>query len=198
MAHRITVTQLKCAVLDPQWRGKWLAGENPSTFVFSPMDQGTAAKGAVDNGAEPIGVVFGTKFHQETDRLANWLTSPAQLAAAAAIESADDLMEFLWRSSLQKFTDKLLVKGRGPEAMAFTERMRSYCKRLLDLKKRTKNFGKLAGRLCLLGRGHQRNSLAGRRLQRRTGRQSGRDPVSSEASPGSRRLQTEPRRTAEI
>ena len=140
MAHRITVTQLKCAVLDPQWRKKWLAGENPSTFVFSPVDQGTAAKGAVDNGAETIGVVFGTKFHQETDRLAKWLTSPAQLAAAAAIELVDDLLQFLWRSSLQEFTDKLLSKGRGPEAMAFTERMRSYCKRLLDVKKRTTNF----------------------------------------------------------
>jgi DNA segregation ATPase FtsK/SpoIIIE, S-DNA-T family len=132
MAHRITVTQLKCAVLDPAWRKKWLAGENPSTFVLPPASKGV--------GAESIGTVYGTKFHQETDRLAKWLTSDSQLAAAAAIESPDDLMQFLWRSSLQDFTDKLLERGRGTEAIAFTERLHGYCKRLINLKKRSKNF----------------------------------------------------------
>ncbi len=132
MAHRITVTQLKCAVLDPAWRKKWLAGENPSTFVFPPA--GNAA------GVEGIGAVYGTRFHQETDRLAKWLTSDSQLVAAAAIQSPDDLMQFLWRSSLQDFTDKLLEKGKGAEAVAFTERLRSYCRRLIDLKRRRKKF----------------------------------------------------------
>jgi FtsK/SpoIIIE family/FtsK alpha domain/PD-(D/E)XK nuclease superfamily len=133
MAHRITVTQLKCAVLDPAWRKRWLAGENPSTFVFMPARAGQSAQGG-------NGIVFGTRFHQETDRLAKWLTSSTQLAAAAAIDSPDDLMQFLWRSSLQDFTDKLLSKGEGEAAIAFTERMRSYCKRLIDLKKGTTNF----------------------------------------------------------
>jgi FtsK/SpoIIIE family/FtsK alpha domain/PD-(D/E)XK nuclease superfamily len=133
MAHRITVTQLKCAVLDPAWRRRWLAGEKPSTMVFSAADAGKSS----ESGS---GITFGTKFHQETDRLAKWLTSPAQLAPAAAIDSSDDLLQFLWRSSLQGFTDKLLSKGKGPAAIAFTERMRSYCKRVIDLKKRTANF----------------------------------------------------------
>ena len=44
MAHRITVTQLKCAVLDPAWRKRWLAGENPSTLVFSPAGAGKSAE----------------------------------------------------------------------------------------------------------------------------------------------------------
>ena len=133
MAHRITVTQLKCAVLDPAWRKRWLAGEKPSTLVFSPAGAGKSSEGG-------NGIAFGTRFHQETDRLAKWLTSPAQLATAAAINSPDELQQFLWRSSLQDFTDKLLSKGKGPAAIAFTERMRSYCKRLIDLKKRTANF----------------------------------------------------------
>jgi DNA segregation ATPase FtsK/SpoIIIE, S-DNA-T family len=130
MAHRITVTQLRCAVLDPAWRQRWLAGEKPSTLVFSPAGGG--------NGGN--GIVFGTRFHQETDRLAKWLTSPGQLEKAAAIKSSDDLLQFLWRLSLQDFTDKLLSNGKGPAALAFTERMRSYCKRLIALKKRTANF----------------------------------------------------------
>jgi S-DNA-T family DNA segregation ATPase FtsK/SpoIIIE len=133
MAHRITVTQLKCAVLDPAWRKRWLAGEKPSTWVFSLAGAGNGAQGSNS-------IAFGTRFHQETDRLAKWLTSPAQLATAAAIDSPDDLLQFLWRSSLQDFTDKLLSDGKGPAAVAFTERMRSYCKRLIDLKKRTPNF----------------------------------------------------------
>src|SRR5215813_2393133 len=133
MAHRITVTQLKCAVLDPAWRKRWLAGEKPSTLVFSPAGAGNGPQG--DNS-----IAFGTKFHQETDRLAKWLTCPDQLAKAAAIDSSDELLQFLWRSSLQDFTGQLLSKGKGPAAVAFTERMRSYCKRLIDLKKRTANF----------------------------------------------------------
>src|SRR5262249_14169414 len=107
MAHRITVTQLKCAVLDPAWRKRWLAGEKPTTLIFSPAG----------NGAQSTGAVFGTKFHNETDRLAKWLTGPPQLSAAA-VASADDLLQFLWRSSLQDFTGTLLEQGRGPEAIA--------------------------------------------------------------------------------
>lgn len=128
MAHqRITVTELKCAVLDPEWRKSWLAGEAPSTFFFSKSGNGN-------------GNVFGTKFHQETERLTKWLTSPAHLSRAAAIDSADELLDIVWGSSLQNFTDELLAKGRSVEAVAFTERMRSFCKRLIDLKKRTKSF----------------------------------------------------------
>jgi S-DNA-T family DNA segregation ATPase FtsK/SpoIIIE len=133
MAHRITVTQLKCAVLDPAWRKRWLAGEKPSTLILSPASIGKGPEGGND-------VAFGTRFHQETDRLAKWLTSPAELATAAAIDSPDDLLQFLWRSSLQDFTEKLLSKGKGPTAVAFTERMRSYCKRLIDLRRRTASF----------------------------------------------------------
>ena len=140
MAHRITVTQLKCAVLDPTWRMKWLAGENPSTMVFSPAGAAKSSEGGNGSSEGGNGIVFGTRFHQETDRLAKWLTSPAQLATAAAIDSPDDLLQFLWRSSLQDFTDKLLSKGKGSAAVAFTERMRNYCQRLIDLKKRTANF----------------------------------------------------------
>jgi hypothetical protein len=87
---RITVTQLKCAVADPAWRKAWLAGKIPSTFAF--------AKGV--NGR-----VFGTRFHQETDRLVKWLTSPEHLKEGAAIDSAEELLDIVWRSSLQGFTD---------------------------------------------------------------------------------------------
>jgi hypothetical protein len=53
MAHRITVTQLKCAVLDPAWRKRWLAGEKPSTLFFSPVGAGKSSEAG-------NGIAFGT------------------------------------------------------------------------------------------------------------------------------------------
>jgi RecB family exonuclease len=102
-----------------------LAGEASSTFNFSQNANGR---------------VFGTRFHKETNRLAKWLTSPAHLGEAAGIDSADRLLDIVWRSSLQSFTDELLAKGKGEEAVAFTNRMRSFCERLIDLRNRTKTF----------------------------------------------------------
>ncbi len=122
---RITVTQLKCAVLDPEWRRSFLEGKKPDTRSY----------------AQNYGLkVFGTRFHEETDRLAKWLTSREHLEEAAAIPSAEALLDVLWRISLQTFTDELLAKGNGDEAIAFIERIRSYCQRLIQLKARIVGF----------------------------------------------------------
>jgi hypothetical protein len=123
--RRITVTQLKCAVVDPQWRRSWIDGKQPSTFPTSP------------NGC---GTVFGTRFHQETERLVNWLVAPSNLVRAAAIESPDEILDVVWKASLQDFTDQLISNGRVELAAEFTARMRNFCARVLDLKKRTTKF----------------------------------------------------------
>jgi S-DNA-T family DNA segregation ATPase FtsK/SpoIIIE len=122
---RITVTQLKCAVLDPEWRRRWLAGKQPSTFTFSP------------SGASRV---FGTRFHQETEQLARWLSSREHLREAAAIDTEEGLLDILWRKSLQSFTDELLASGKAVEALDFTARIRAYCRRLIDLRNRTETF----------------------------------------------------------
>jgi S-DNA-T family DNA segregation ATPase FtsK/SpoIIIE len=126
MAHpRITVSQLKCAVLDPQWRRSWLEGKKPGTLTTS------------SNGQPKV---FGTRFHQETERLAKWLVSPANLGKAAAIDSPGELLDVAWSTSLQAFTDQLISQGKLEQAKAFTDRMRSFCARLVELRSRTKNF----------------------------------------------------------
>ena len=125
MAHRITVSQLKCAVVDPQWRRSWIDGKQPSTFAIGPSGQPK---------------VFGTRFHQETERLARWLVTPSNLVKAAAIRSPDELLDLVWTLSLQDFTDQLISQGKVEEAAAFTDRMRSFCGRLMDLKARTNDF----------------------------------------------------------
>jgi S-DNA-T family DNA segregation ATPase FtsK/SpoIIIE len=123
--HTITASELKFAVLDPDWRAKWLAGEKPTTRTFAPAGTMRA---------------LSVRFHKEAEKLVCWLTARDSLAAAANIDSADGLIEHLWATSLQALTDELFEHGRGEEAAAFTQRMRNFCVRLIDLKHRTKRF----------------------------------------------------------
>jgi FtsK/SpoIIIE family/FtsK alpha domain/PD-(D/E)XK nuclease superfamily len=121
----ITASELKFAVLDPDWRAKWIAGQKPSTRTFAPA--GTVRAMSV-------------RFHKEATELVGWLTGRESLAAAAKVDSAAGLIDHLWATSLQALTDKLFSQGRGDEAALFTERMRNFCARLIDLKHRTSHF----------------------------------------------------------
>jgi S-DNA-T family DNA segregation ATPase FtsK/SpoIIIE len=123
--HTITASELKFAVLDPDWRAKWLAGEKPSTRTFAPAGTMRA---------------LSVQFHKEAEKLVGWLTARDTLAAAAEIDSADVLIDHLWATSLQALADKLFEQGRGEEAAVFTERMRNFCARLIDLRSRAKRF----------------------------------------------------------
>ncbi len=126
MAHRrITVSQLRCAVVDARWRQDWLGGKSPTTFLVPANGQPN---------------VHGSRFHQETERLAKWLIAPKNLAEAARITSSRELLQIAWKLSLQEFADELIAQGKVEEAAVFTERMRSFCDRLIALKKRTRNF----------------------------------------------------------
>jgi S-DNA-T family DNA segregation ATPase FtsK/SpoIIIE len=126
MAHRrITVSQLRCAVVDARWRQDWLGGKSPTTFLVPANGQPN---------------VHGSRFHQETERLAKWLIAPKNLAEAARIASSRELPQIAWKLSLQEFADELIAQGKVEEAAVFTERMRSFCDRLIALKKRTRNF----------------------------------------------------------
>ncbi len=123
--HTITASELKFAVLDPDWRAKWLAGEKPSTRTFAPA--GTIRAQSV-------------QFHMEAEKLVVWLTARESLAAAAKIDSAEGLVDHLWATSLQALTDRLFARGRGKEAAIFAERMRNFCIRFIDLKRRVPHF----------------------------------------------------------
>jgi hypothetical protein len=83
---------------------------------------------------------LGLKFHKEAEKLVGWLTAPESLAAAARIDSTAGLVDHLWAMSLQTLTDKLLAQGRGEEAAMFTARMRNFCARLVELKRRAGRF----------------------------------------------------------
>ncbi|MGJ5176429.1 DNA translocase FtsK [Bradyrhizobium oligotrophicum] len=123
--HSITATELTFAVLDPEWRARWLRGEKPSTKSFAPA--GTAR-------------AMGVQFHKEVEKLVGWLTAPRSLKAAARIDTVEALVDHVWTTSLQDLTDKLFAAGRGEDAAAFTERMRHFCARLIALRTRTRGF----------------------------------------------------------
>jgi S-DNA-T family DNA segregation ATPase FtsK/SpoIIIE len=123
--HSITATELTFAVLDPDWRGKWLRNEKPSTKSFAPP--GTAR-------------AMGVKFHNEVEKLVGWLTARNSHQAAARLDSADALIDQVWATSLQSLTDRLFEAGRGEDAAVFTDRMRNFCIRLIELRRRTARF----------------------------------------------------------
>ena len=126
MAHRtISATELEFAVLEPDWRAKWLTGEKPSTRSFAPPGTPRA---------------LSLRFHKEAEALVGWLTGRKSLAVAAGVDSAAGLIDHLWASSLQAMTDELFAAGRNEEAALFVERMRVFCGRLADLRRRTKRF----------------------------------------------------------
>jgi S-DNA-T family DNA segregation ATPase FtsK/SpoIIIE len=126
MAYRsISVTKLTFAVLDPDWRASWLKGVSPSTQSYAPP--GTAR-------------AMGVEFHKEAETLVGWLTARESIQTAARLDSADALMDHLWGTSLQAFTDKLFEAGRGEDAAVFTERLRNFCIRLIDLRRKTVQF----------------------------------------------------------
>jgi S-DNA-T family DNA segregation ATPase FtsK/SpoIIIE len=123
--HSITATELTFAVLEPDWRARWLKGEKPSTLSFAPIGTPRA---------------LGVQFHREVEKLVAWLTAPESFEAAARINSADALLDRLWAASLQALTDRLFEAGRGEDAALFTERMRNFCIRLVELRGRTARF----------------------------------------------------------
>ncbi|UFZ07961.1 PD-(D/E)XK nuclease family protein [Bradyrhizobium ontarionense] len=126
MAHySITATELTFAVLDPEWRARWLRDEKPSTKSFAPA--GTAR-------------AMGVQFHKEVEKLVGWLTARGSLKTAARIDTVDALVDHVWTTSLQELTDKLFAAGRGEDAAAFTERMRHFCARLIALRQQTRSF----------------------------------------------------------
>lgn len=126
MAHRsITASELKCCALDRDWLRRWRAGEKPSTFTFAPPGTPNA---------------MSREFHREARRLVDWLVSPEAAPDAARIVSPAVLLDRLWTTSLQAFTDDLFANGRGEEALLFTARMQTFCTRLIGLRERTENF----------------------------------------------------------
>ena len=121
----ISVSQLKCAVLDPAWRQEYRAGNKPSTMSFAPAGQLQ---------------VFGTKFHSEADKIVAWLLSQPKSAWDALTLDGDEFWQFVHDTFVGDFLESTANEGKVEEAMGFAERMRTFCNRIVFLRQRAKNF----------------------------------------------------------
>jgi S-DNA-T family DNA segregation ATPase FtsK/SpoIIIE len=121
----ISVSQLKCAVLDPAWRREYLAGNKPSTMSFPPAGQLQ---------------VFGTRFHSEADKIVAWLLSQPKSTWDTLTLDGDTFWQFVHDTFVGDFLESTANEGKAEEAMAFAERMRTFCDRIVFLRRRAKSF----------------------------------------------------------
>jgi S-DNA-T family DNA segregation ATPase FtsK/SpoIIIE len=121
----ISVTQLKCAVLDLAWREAYAAGKNPPTMSFAPPGQLQ---------------VFGTRFHADADRIVAWLLAQPKPAWDSLTKDSDALWQFVHDTFVGDFLESTANEGKVEESVAFAERMMTFCDRLVHLRKRTRKF----------------------------------------------------------
>jgi len=122
--RRMTVSQLKCAVADPEWRRKWLAGQRPSTRSFAPP------------GALPV---YGTLFHEIVEAFVEWLVGKGAGKAASLADR-----EGLWSEMHDRFAvkklNRLFRKGKIESAYHLVSALKSFCRQVAHLRARTPKF----------------------------------------------------------
>jgi S-DNA-T family DNA segregation ATPase FtsK/SpoIIIE len=122
--RRITVSELKCAVADPEWRTKWLAGEKPSTKSFVPP------------GALPV---YGSLFHETVEVFVGWLIGKGA-KKAAKLEDRDSLWDEMYDRFAVKKLNRVLQKGKVDSAYHLINAFKSFCRQVAHLRARTPEF----------------------------------------------------------
>ena len=89
---------------------------------------------------EPIVIGFGTRFHADADRIVAWLLSQPKTSWDALTKDGDLLWGFVHDTFVGGFLESTANEGKVEEAVAFADRMRAFCDRLVHLRKRTRKF----------------------------------------------------------
>ncbi len=122
--RHITVSELKCACLDPAWRADWLAGKKPSTRTFAPP------------GTVPV---YGTLFHQIVDDFIKWLTT----ARSKKVKSLA-AWDAVWHELYERFAAEALAalsrQGKVNSAHHLSRVFREFSRRVAELRLRTPDF----------------------------------------------------------
>ncbi|WP_395745630.1 DNA translocase FtsK [Prosthecobacter sp.] len=118
----ITVTQLKFACLDPEWRESWLAGENPSTRHLTAP------------GAQPSG---GSLFHGIVERFTGWLVEDR---AATGVADEVALWQELYRRFGEPKLDALMAKGQVERAVYLSSALQAFCRNISGMRLSMRNF----------------------------------------------------------
>lgn len=124
--HGLSVTQLKCAVLDPDWRRRWRAGNAPPT-----------PRPATPHGEPPV---KGVVFHKVVEELTHWLCHGRARKTARGLATG----EALWRECYQRFAEarlsELAEAGQVESAHHLSRCLRAFCGRLSELRRALPDF----------------------------------------------------------
>ncbi len=121
----ISVSQLRCACLDPDWLARWLRGENPSTMGFAPP--GTPA-------------VYGLEFHALTRKMVEWLVHPSSAGAAGRLREESQFFAALNRLGAEEILNRILDSGQVDSAAALIDALHNFCLRLRQLRESCSRF----------------------------------------------------------
>lgn len=121
----ISVSELRCACLDEQWRWRWLAGEKPPTASFSPP------------GTPPV---YGRTFHALAEKFVKWLISPASHAESSTLKSPEDIFSALSTRFADKVLSGILEREEINSAAALADALHYFSLRLAQLRERTPEF----------------------------------------------------------
>jgi len=140
--RRISVSQLRCACVDPAWRAAWRRGATPST---------RPAAGAANDS------VHGTLFHKLTEDFTGWLTDGRSATNAARVDHATALWHTLYERFAAAPLAALAAADQVESAHHLARCLRAFCDRLEHLRRRTPDFSTWQN--LFLGREYQLNHL---------------------------------------
>jgi S-DNA-T family DNA segregation ATPase FtsK/SpoIIIE len=123
---RITVTQLKHACVNKEWREAWMS--DPSI----PVPVVRAPKNTVR--------VNSSLFHRLVDQFSNWLTTEANLQTTAKLSGYEPIWDAFWNTLAKKELLSLLQQ-QGPEtADRLTKTLKSWCQQLASKRAAAAHF----------------------------------------------------------
>jgi S-DNA-T family DNA segregation ATPase FtsK/SpoIIIE len=124
--HLITVSQLKCAVQDAEWRARWLRGEDPPTMIVDGADDRLRFS------------VQGASFHRLAGQFVAWLCAESKTTRRLA--TAPSLWDALYERFARPKLDELVATGKVPSAQHLSLGLRAFCVQVANLRARTPQF----------------------------------------------------------
>lgn len=113
---RITVTQLKHACVDKEWRDAWIS----DPLVPVPVARGPKNSGSANSKL----------FHRLADQFCNWLTAESNLRKSAKLSRYEAIWDAFWDTFAKKELLSLLQE-QGPEpADRLTKALKNWCEQL--------------------------------------------------------------------
>jgi len=121
----ITVTELKYACSDNDWKYKWLAGETTLTTLHHPP--GSVA-------------VYGARFHNIVKKFLDWLSLPENSYITLELKDKYSIWDELYARFAESEINEVLNNNRLESAHYLANALKAFCDRTVALRDEIKNF----------------------------------------------------------